>query len=487
MGDMEEEARLLKVGEDSRREIGFTWGVFVQEAKVASYIGGPMVAVTLSMYLLQVVSMMMVGHLGELSLSSAALATSLCGVTGFSLMLGMASGLETLSGQAFGAKQYRKLGVYTWSATISLTLVCIPIALLWVSIGKLLTFTGQDPLIALEAGKYATCLIPAVFAFAALQPLMRYFQSQSLIIPMLLSTSIAVVIHIPLCWVLVYKSGLGNIGAALAIGISYWINVIFLGLYAAYSPSCELTRTSLTKEAFQGCGEFLRISVPSAVMVCLEWWSFELLILLSGLLPKPQLETSVLSICLTTISLVYMIPCGISAALSTRVSNELGAGRPQAARLAVCSVMIIALIELVILSVGLFACRNIMGYAYSNDKEVVDYVTDMVPLICLSVIMDSLQGVLSGVARGCGWQHIGAYVNLGAFYLAGIPAAVLLGFRLHYGGRGLWIGILTGSSIQTAMLALITCRTDWEYQARNAKQRMLQGSSINELRCDEVT
>lgn len=28
----------------------------------------------------------------------------------------------------------------------------------------------------------------------------------------------------------------------------------------------------------------------------LEWWSFELIILISGLLPNPQLETSVLSI-----------------------------------------------------------------------------------------------------------------------------------------------------------------------------------------------
>lgn len=31
-------------------------------------------------------------------------------------------------------------------------------------------------------------------------------------------------------------------------------------------------------------------------LASLEWWSFELLILLSGLLPNPQLETSVLSI-----------------------------------------------------------------------------------------------------------------------------------------------------------------------------------------------
>jgi MATE family multidrug resistance protein len=37
--------------------------------------------------------------------------------------------------------------------------------------------------------------------------------------------------------------------------------------------------------------------VPIHFDICsLEWWSFELLILLSGLLPNPELETSVLSV-----------------------------------------------------------------------------------------------------------------------------------------------------------------------------------------------
>lgn len=179
----------------------------------------------------------------------------------------MASGLETLCGQAFGARQYRKLGIHTYSAIISLTLFCLPISFVWISMGKLLTFLGQDPLISHEAGKYAICLIPALFAYATLQPLMRYLQSQSLIIPMLLSSSITLCIHIPLCWVLVYKTQLGNIGAALAIGVSYWLNVIFLVLYVSYSPSCELTRILLSKEAFQGIGNFLGIAFPSAVMI----------------------------------------------------------------------------------------------------------------------------------------------------------------------------------------------------------------------------
>ena len=69
-----------------------------------------------------------------------------------------------------------------------------------------------------------------------------------------------------------------------------------------------------------------------------------------------------------------------------------------------------------------------------------------------------------GVARGTGWQHIGAYVNLGAFYLCGIPVAVALGFLTKLRGRGLWIGILTGAFLQSVMLSIITSCTNWEKQ-----------------------
>jgi multidrug resistance protein, MATE family len=44
-------------------------------------------------------------------------------------------------------------------------------------------------------------------------------------------------------------------------------------------------------------------------------WSFELIVLLSGLLPNPKLETSVLSISLNTAAFVWMIPFGLSSAI----------------------------------------------------------------------------------------------------------------------------------------------------------------------------
>lgn len=81
---------------------------------------------------------------------------------------------------------------------------------------------------------------------------------------------------------------------------------------------------------------------------------------------------------------------------STRISNELGAGNPQAARLSTCVVMLISMTEIVFVITILFTARKILGYAYSKEKEVVNYVAQMVPLICLSVFMDGIQGVLGG-------------------------------------------------------------------------------------------
>lgn len=84
---------LVKENPEENREakgltdLTITWGVLEEEVKRVGYIAGPMVAVTSSVYLLQVISVMMAGHLDELSLSSTAIAISLFGVTGFSVMV----------------------------------------------------------------------------------------------------------------------------------------------------------------------------------------------------------------------------------------------------------------------------------------------------------------------------------------------------------------------------------------------------------------
>ncbi|KAG8492891.1 hypothetical protein CXB51_010271 [Gossypium anomalum] len=423
---------------------------FIEETKRIGYITGPMVAVHFSQYFLQIISVVMVGHLGQLSLSSIAIAVSFGAVTGFSVLFGMSGALETLCGQAYGAQQYGKLGTHTYTAILSLIVACLPLTALWVYMGKLFVLIGQDPVISEEAGKLIIWLIPALYAYATLQPIIRFFQTQ------------------------MFKSGLGNQGAALAISISYWTNVISLGLYMMFSDTCSKTLAPITIDVFRGVREFFRLAIPSASMICLEWWSFELLIIFSGFLPNPQLETSVTSVCLATMSTLFPIPEGIGAAASTRVSNELGAGNPRSARIAVFTALLIALLESVTVGAALFFSRHVFGYVFSNDKEVIDYVTNRAPLLSLSVVLDSLQVVLSGIARGSGWQDLGAYINLAAYYLCGIPVALVLGFWVKMRGKGLWIGLQAGSFLQVLLLSAITSCIDWHKQARKARDRLLE-------------
>ncbi|XP_066325694.1 protein DETOXIFICATION 16-like isoform X1 [Miscanthus floridulus] len=451
-------------------------GAVACEVKKQLYLAGPLVVGFLLQNMVQMVSVMFVGHLGELALASASLATSFAGVTGFSLLAGMACSLDTLCGQAFGARQHHQLGVYKQRAMVVLALVSVPVAVVWAYTGQILTWCGQDPEIAAGAGSYIRWLTPALFAYGALQCHVRFLQTQNLVVPVMLSSGATALCHPAVCWLLVRGIGLGRNGAALANAVSYLANLSFLAVYVRASPACKTTWTGFSAEAFRGVPDFLKLAVPSAVMVCMEWWSFELLVLLSGLLPNPKLETAVLSICLNTSSLAFMAPLGLGAAISTRVSNELGAGRPQAARLAARVVVLLALIMGMSEGLVIVLVRDLWGYAYSNEEEVTRYTARMMPVLAVSVMLDGQQCVLSGVVRGCGRQKTGAFINLAAYYLAGIPAAFVFAFVRRLGGMGLWFGILCGLVVQMLSLLSITLCTNWNKEALKAKNRVFSAA-----------
>lgn len=64
--------------------------------------------------------------------------------------------------------------------------------------------------------------------------------------------------------------------------------------------------------------------------------------------------------------------------------------------MAMVVVMMVAVGEAAVVGTILYCCRYVLGYAFSNEKEVVDYVAQMVPLLCFSITSDSLLAVLSG-------------------------------------------------------------------------------------------
>ncbi|XWS11010.1 hypothetical protein CRYUN_Cryun38cG0047000 [Craigia yunnanensis] len=460
-------ALLLEVNHHDQEEEdqGSSWWrknvLDLEEAKNQVFLSLPLILTNVFYYSITLVSVMFAGHLGELELAGATLANSWATVTGFAFMTGLSGALETLCGQGFGAKIYRMLGIYLQASCLISCSFSIIISILWFYTEQILILLQQDAEIAKTAALYIKYLIPGLFAYGFVQNILRFLQTQSIVMPLVWFSVIPLGIHLGIVYTLVNWTGLGFIGAPLAASISLWVSCLLLSIYVFFAKKFELTWEGLSLESFRYIVTNLKLALPSAAMVCLEYWAFELLVLLAGLMPDSEETTSLIAMCVNTEAIAYMITYGLSAAASTRVSNELGAGHPTRAKNAMVVTLKLSVILALAVVLALAFGHNIWAGFFSNSSTIIKKFASMTPLLLISITIDSFQGILSGVARGSGWQLLAVWANLGTFYFIGMPIAALIGFKFKLYAKGLWIGLICGLSCQAGALLFISFYRKW--------------------------
>lgn len=160
------------------------------------------------------------------------------------------------------------------------------------------------------------------------------------------------------------------------------------------------------------------------------------------------------------------------------MANELGAGNGRAAKFAT----VVSVVQSIM--IGCFFCALIMvlhdkfAYIFTSSVDVLEEVDKLSYLLAITILFNSVQPVLSGVAVGSGWQAYVAYINLGCYYVIGLPLGFLLGWVFNLGVMGIWGGmIFGGTAVQTLILAIITVRCDWEKEEEKAKMRVAKWST----------
>ncbi|KAG8097515.1 hypothetical protein GUJ93_ZPchr0013g36251 [Zizania palustris] len=448
------------------------WAATAVEMRLLVRLAAPAVLVYMINYLMSMSTQIFSGHLGTLELAAASLGNTGIQVFAYGLMLGMGSAVETLCGQAYGAHKYDMLGVYLQRSTVLLMATGVPLAVMYAFSRPILVLLGESPEIARAAAVFVYGLIPQIFAYAANFPIQKFMQAQSIMAPSAYISGATLAVHLVLSYLVVYQFGLGLLGASLMLSISWWVIVLAQFVYIATSRRCRLTWTGFSVQAFSGLPEFFKLSLASAVMLCLETWYFQILVLISGLLKDPEMALASLSVCMTISGWVFMISVGFNAAASVRVSNELGAGNPKAAAFSVVVVTTLSFIISVIIALAILLCRNYISYIFTDGDDVAAAVSKLTPLLGLTLILNGIQPVLSGVAVGCGWQAFVAYVNVGCYYIIGIPVGCLLGFYFDLGAAGIWSGMIGGTLIQTLILVWVTLRTNWDKEVEEASKRL---------------
>jgi MATE family multidrug resistance protein len=231
------------------------------------WLSGPTILMLLLQYLTALTVVTFVGRLGASYLAAMSMATSFVGIVGFDVLTGLSSGLETLCGQAYGAKQYHLLGIYLQRAIFVLLVVAIPICLASYYMAPILIAFGENPAIANNAQLYGRYLLPCILAFTVMMPLVKFCQSQRIVVPLMWCAAAACLLQVPLCLLLITKLNWGYKGGAVAMSVSTILDTVILVTILRFSPKCKKSFTSLSLEALHDLRGFFKLAVPSALMM----------------------------------------------------------------------------------------------------------------------------------------------------------------------------------------------------------------------------
>ncbi|TKW07617.1 hypothetical protein SEVIR_7G318801v4 [Setaria viridis] len=461
-------AREAEEEDDARLPLGRRAWV---ENKKLWVVAGPSIFTRFSSFGVTVISQAFIGHIGATELAAYALVSTVLMRFSNGILLGMASALETLCGQSYGAKQYHMLGIYLQRSWIILFASAVALLPVYLFTEPLLVALGQDPKISAVAGVISLWYIPVMLSYVWSFTLQMYLQAQSknMIITYLAMLNLG--LHLALSWLLTVKFKLGLAGVMGSMVIAMWIPV-FGQLAFVFCGGCPLTWTGFSSAALTDLGSIIKLSLSSGVMLCLELWYYTILVLLTGYMKNAEIALDALSICLNINGWEMMISLGFLAATGVRVANELGAGSATRAKFAIYNVVITSSLIGFVLFVLFLFFRGSLAYIFTESRAVADAVADLSPLLAFSILLNSVQPVLSGVAVGAGWQSVVAYVNITSYYLIGIPLGAVLGYVVGYHVKGIWIGMLLGTLVQTIVLLFITLKTDWEKQVALAQERL---------------
>ncbi|KAB2023618.1 hypothetical protein E1A91_D06G032800v1 [Gossypium mustelinum] len=441
----------------------------MEEIKAIGKISGPTAISSLLLYSRAMISMLFLGYLGELELAGGSLAIGVANITGYSVISGLAMGMEPICGQAYGAKQWKLLGLTLQRTVLLLLSASIPISFMWANMKAILLWCGQDQEISLVAHVFIVFSIPDLFFLSLLHPLRVYLRTQSITLPVTYCSAISVLLHVPLNFLLVVYLKLGVAGVAIAM---VWTNLnvfLLISLFVYFSGVYKDSWVTPSTDCLRGWSSLLALALPTCASVCLEWWWYELMILLCGLLVNPKATIASMGILIQTTALVYCFPSALSVGVSTRVGNELGANRPGKARIS----MIVSVFCAVAIGLSAMLFTTLMrhqwGKFFTSDAEILELTSVALPIMGLCELGNCPQTTGCGVLRGTARPTIGANINLGSFYLVGMPVAILMGFVIELGFAGLWLGLLAAQATCALLMLLVLYRTDWMVQVERAK------------------
>uniref|UniRef100_A0A4W6DFB1 Multidrug and toxin extrusion protein n=1 Tax=Lates calcarifer TaxID=8187 RepID=A0A4W6DFB1_LATCA len=421
----------------------------------------------LMVFMITITSLVFCGHMGKTELAGVSLAAAVVNVTGISIGSGLSSTCDTLISQTYGSGNLKRVGVILQRGVLILLLACFPCWAVLINTEPLLLAVKQSPEVASLSQLYVKIIMPALPAAFMYQLQGKYLQNQGIIWPQVITGAMGNGLNAIINYIFLYPLEWGVTGSAAANAISQYLLAFFLYVYICWRGLHKATWGGWSLDCLQEWGPFIKLAIPSMLMICLSWWIFEIGGFLAGVISEVELGAQ-------SIAIPAFFPLGFSIAASVRVGNALGAGNTKQAKLS-CKVSIMCASSLSI-------AKNVIGYIFTSEQDIIKRVSDVMLIFGFMHVGDAT-GVAAGVLRGAGKQLVGALCNLVGYYFIGFPIGVSLMFAANMGIVGLWTGLTILCVTAGDCFHHILCKLDWKKASEEALVRA--GEIRNSVRAEE--
>ncbi|XP_029188206.2 multidrug and toxin extrusion protein 2-like isoform X1 [Acropora millepora] len=437
------------------------------------------------------ISLVFAGRFGSQPqwLAAAVLSMSYIAITGTVIGSGVVTAVEALCAHAYYARNYRLVGVVVQRGIWFLGLAVLLVWALWTNTESLLSLGKQEKETARLSQLFVFIWFPALIADFSFVLIQRYLQIQGIFKPIIYVCAFANIMHILTNISLIYGIDLGFSGVPLAFCVTY---CLFIGAatfcYMKYFKLYKRTwpEEGWTTESLKHWGQFTSLAVQGLLMLCIEWGSFEAGTFFVGTFGNRQLAAH--GILMQYASLAYMVPLGVSVAVSVRVRNTLRKRHFCAARHIMKVSLVLTSCFTITLCIFLIALKDQLGKAFTASREVVNLVSRVTPAMAAFAIFVSIQMICCSVIRGSGRPKLGIFIHFAFYYCVALPLGVTFAsYGFTIGLEGFWWGINVGLLFQTIAFIPILKTMDWGKYTKTSLIRMALDRPASGIRWSAAT
>ena len=421
-----------------------------KEARLLMVIGGPVIVTQLLQISMSFVDTIMAGRLSPEDLAAIAVGTSVL-MPVVVLCLGCMMAVTPIVAQNVGRRAFQHIGKNARQVLWLSQILALPGFLLIRNLDFVFVFMGvTEEIIPIAAG-YLKAISWGMFPAFAYGALRHFNEGLSVTRPAMYIAIIGTLVNIPANYVLMFgKLGFPQLGA---VGTGYASSIVFTIMFIAM---LWFTVSHKPFKRFDIFGKFrwpekkylselLRVGTPIGISSSMEVSMFATVSLLISTLST--VEVAGHQVAINVAAICFMIPLGLSIAISARVGNSIGKNRPAEARFRGYIGVGISTLFMICTATLLLLFPEGITSIYTADKEVTDIAVQLLYLAAIFQISDGLQVSGYGALRGLKDTKIPMYVNLVAYWIIGIPVAYLLGFTFGYGAPGFWVGLIAGLTV----------------------------------------